>query len=75
MELYDWDEQIAWRFDEGRPAGARTIPPQRSNQSGSLISSSFDSFIPASLVIAARREEIEDLTTVGVGRRPGRHGR
>ncbi len=62
-ELYDLDnEQIAWRRLKVGQLGnadyfAREYPI---NPQEAFISSSFDSFIPASLVIAARREDVED---------------
>ncbi len=62
-ELYDLDnEQIAWRRLKVGQLGSADYFAQEYpiNPQEAFISSSFDSFIPASLVIAARREEVED---------------
>jgi hypothetical protein len=62
-QLYDLDkEQIAWRRLKIGQLGSADYFAQEYpiNPQEAFISSSFDSFIPASLVIAARREEVED---------------
>ncbi len=62
-ELYDLDEkQLAWRRMKISQLGSAQYFLQEypSNAQEAFVSSSFDSFIPADLVIKARREKIEE---------------
>ena len=76
-ELHNLDiEQIAWRRAKISQLGSSEYFAQEYpiTPSEAFISSTFDSFIPASLVIAARKEEVEPYGPIIVGVDPAGMG-
>ena len=76
-ELYDLDkEQVAWRRAKINQLGSAEFFAQEYpiNPQEAFISSNFDSFIPADLVIRARREEVEPYGPLIIGVDPAGMG-
>lgn len=76
-ELYGLDkEQLAWRRAKISQLGNASLFQQEYplTASEAFISSNFDSFIPASLVVAARKEKVEPFGPLIIGCDPAGSG-